>query len=215
MAKTGSLFATIDALAGGERTLAPLDVEIPEWIDAVVPEELLTDPEAPAASLEFIEKWTPALLRDPHRRKVLPVVAGLGFAWLAVSRVAPGRGSAAARVGLLAATGVVGIGGNAAVVAKAEEEAESLRCGNQSTTRSGVLQRAWLRGNRRAPRSGAGRRGDLGTRCRRRGDPGDRLARAHEGGVATSSRCSRARRLRVRARTHAAARGRSTTATGC
>jgi phosphatidylserine/phosphatidylglycerophosphate/cardiolipin synthase-like enzyme len=110
MAESRSLLATIDKLGGGERTLAPLDVDIPEWIDAVVPEELLTDPEAPASSLAFIEEWTPALLRDPNRRKVMPVVAGLGFGALAVSALRPG-GSPIARVGLAVATGAVALGG--------------------------------------------------------------------------------------------------------
>ena len=110
LAETQSLFATIDKLGGGERTLAPLDVDIPEWVDAVVPEELLTDPESPASSLEFIEEWTPALLRDPHRRKVVPILAGLGFVWLAVSALRP-DGSLAARIGLLAASGALLFGG--------------------------------------------------------------------------------------------------------
>lgn len=75
-ADTQSLIATIDALSGGERSLEPLDVDIPEWIDAVVPEKLLTDPESPVEALEFVEAWTPELLRDPQRRKVVPALAG-------------------------------------------------------------------------------------------------------------------------------------------
>jgi phosphatidylserine/phosphatidylglycerophosphate/cardiolipin synthase-like enzyme len=82
LAQTGSHHATIDALAQGERRLAPLDVEVAEWIDAVVPERLLTDPEAPVKSLAFLEAWTPELLRDPHRRTLAPAVAGaLALFW--------------------------------------------------------------------------------------------------------------------------------------
>lgn len=110
MARTGSLFATIDELAGGERTLAPLDVDVPEWVDAVVPEELLTDPESPAPALEFLEEWTPTLLRDPHRRSVVPAVVGIGFLWLATCALRPG-GTTAARIGLLAASGALILGG--------------------------------------------------------------------------------------------------------
>lgn len=78
--RTGSLHATIDALAISERRLAPLELEVAEWVDAVVPERLFTDPEAPAKALEFIESWTPDLLRDPHRRRLAPAaVAGLAL----------------------------------------------------------------------------------------------------------------------------------------
>lgn len=110
MAQTQSLFATIDQLGGGERTLAPLDVDIPAWVDAVVPESLLTDPEAPVASLEFIETWTPALLRDPHRRKVTPVVAVLAVGWIA-ARALRDEASVATRIAALAAGGLLAIGG--------------------------------------------------------------------------------------------------------
>jgi phospholipase D1/2 len=110
MARTQSLFATIDQLGGGERTLAPLDVDIPAWIDAVVPEKLLTDPEEPAKSLEFIENWTPALLRDPHRRTVTPVLAGLALGWITTHALRKDA-SPATRIGGLAAGGLLAIGG--------------------------------------------------------------------------------------------------------
>lgn len=110
MARTQSLFATIDQLGGGERTLAPLDVDIPAWVDAVVPEKLLTDPEEPVKSLEFIESWTPALLRDPHRRKVTPVVAALALGFIA-SRALRENASVATRISALAAGSLLAIGG--------------------------------------------------------------------------------------------------------
>jgi phosphatidylserine/phosphatidylglycerophosphate/cardiolipin synthase-like enzyme len=110
MARTGSLFATIDQLGGGERTLAPLDFDVPAWVDAVVPDRLLTDPEAPAPSLAFIESWTPSLLRDPQRRTVAPAVAvvALGLAWTRALRADSG---VALRLAAIAASAVLALGG--------------------------------------------------------------------------------------------------------
>ncbi len=71
---TGGLVAAIERLSGGPRTLAPLDASVPEWVDRVAPEQLLTDPERPFAAMRPLEDWTPAELRDPHRR-ALPTVA--------------------------------------------------------------------------------------------------------------------------------------------
>ncbi|RIL07427.1 MAG: hypothetical protein DCC71_03105 [Proteobacteria bacterium] len=82
LAETGSLIATIERLGGGERTLAPLDAEIPPWIEQLVPEEMLGDPERPIQVLRAIERWTPEELRDPHRRALRPVAAGVGLAVL-------------------------------------------------------------------------------------------------------------------------------------
>jgi phosphatidylserine/phosphatidylglycerophosphate/cardiolipin synthase-like enzyme len=78
MRETGeSLFATLDRLGGGERTLAPLDVDVAEWVDRIVPESVLTDPERPFPSMRVVEKWTPELLRDPHRRRLPPALLGV------------------------------------------------------------------------------------------------------------------------------------------
>jgi len=71
------LFATLDRLGGRERTLAPLDKSLPAWVDRVVPISL-SDPERPFESLRALETWSPDLLRDPHRRRLLPLAAAVG-----------------------------------------------------------------------------------------------------------------------------------------
>jgi uncharacterized membrane protein YdjX (TVP38/TMEM64 family) len=42
-----SLVLAIDALRGGARTLVPLPLELPPWLDAMVPEGAVVDPERP------------------------------------------------------------------------------------------------------------------------------------------------------------------------
>lgn len=74
----GRLFATIDRLSAGERRLEKLDATVSAWVDRVFPEELPTDPERPMEAFRELEAWTPELLRDPHRRRLLPILAGLG-----------------------------------------------------------------------------------------------------------------------------------------
>jgi phosphatidylserine/phosphatidylglycerophosphate/cardiolipin synthase-like enzyme len=77
----GALFAALDRLRGGERTLAALVVALPRWLDWLLP-PALGDPERPFESLRVVEAWSPDLLRDPHRRRVVPLLAaaGAGFA---------------------------------------------------------------------------------------------------------------------------------------
>jgi phosphatidylserine/phosphatidylglycerophosphate/cardiolipin synthase-like enzyme/uncharacterized membrane protein YdjX (TVP38/TMEM64 family) len=85
--ETGSLVRTLDELAGGERTLAPLDASVPDWLDALVPSSAVLDPEGP---VDF------ATLRDqfldleeapvPSRRAmriagVALVLVGIALAW--------------------------------------------------------------------------------------------------------------------------------------
>jgi phosphatidylserine/phosphatidylglycerophosphate/cardiolipin synthase-like enzyme len=73
-ASGGRLNAAIERLAGNERTLAPLDTEIPEWLDRIAPESLAADPERPFAWSGIVEAWTPEALRDPQRRPILLVL---------------------------------------------------------------------------------------------------------------------------------------------
>jgi hypothetical protein len=70
-ASGGRLNAAIERLAGNERTLAPLETEIPEWLDRIAPESLAADPERPFAWSGIVEAWTPEALRDPQRRPIL------------------------------------------------------------------------------------------------------------------------------------------------
>jgi phosphatidylserine/phosphatidylglycerophosphate/cardiolipin synthase-like enzyme len=83
------LFAALDRLGGRERTLAPLEEALPAWVDRIVP-IALSDPERPFESLRALETWSPDLLRDPHRRQLLPLAAAVGaLAVLRTLRVRP------------------------------------------------------------------------------------------------------------------------------
>jgi phosphatidylserine/phosphatidylglycerophosphate/cardiolipin synthase-like enzyme/uncharacterized membrane protein YdjX (TVP38/TMEM64 family) len=79
--------AAIERFAGGERTLVPLDVSVPEWAARLVPDSLAADPERPFAAMRVLEDWTPEELRDPRRRSLLPLlgvtllVFALAAAW--------------------------------------------------------------------------------------------------------------------------------------
>lgn len=74
----GRLFGCVDRLSTGERRLESLDSTVSAWVDRILPDELPTDPERPMESFRELEAWTPELLRDPHRRRLLPILAGLG-----------------------------------------------------------------------------------------------------------------------------------------
>lgn len=56
---TGSLVATIEALRGGERTLQPLDPVVPAWLDSVVPDQSILDPERPMAADALVAQIAP------------------------------------------------------------------------------------------------------------------------------------------------------------
>ena len=47
LAATGSLIRTIETLSGPARGLRPLDPTVPEWLDHLVPDSALVDPERP------------------------------------------------------------------------------------------------------------------------------------------------------------------------
>jgi phosphatidylserine/phosphatidylglycerophosphate/cardiolipin synthase-like enzyme len=89
-ASGGSLIGAIERLAGGDRTLAPLDCSVPVWIDGVLPESLVTDPERPIEALRAIERWTPESLRDPKRRSLSQRFGAL-LRWLGRSARAGSR----------------------------------------------------------------------------------------------------------------------------
>jgi phosphatidylserine/phosphatidylglycerophosphate/cardiolipin synthase-like enzyme len=94
----GALFAALDRLAGGERTLAPLVVELPQWLDWLLP-PALGDPERPFDSLRVVEAWSPDLLRDPHRRRLVPWLTAVGAVFAARLLVRRRRGALTALAG--------------------------------------------------------------------------------------------------------------------
>jgi len=86
--ETGSLVETVDALAGGERTLVRLDSDVPEWLDAALPEDAVVDSEQPLEMERVARDLLPPTLaeREPRRnlrRVALPalVVVGLAILW--------------------------------------------------------------------------------------------------------------------------------------
>ncbi len=52
--ETGSLVATVDRLAGGERTLAAIDSATEPWLEELVPDAAIVDPESPIAFDDLI-----------------------------------------------------------------------------------------------------------------------------------------------------------------
>jgi phosphatidylserine/phosphatidylglycerophosphate/cardiolipin synthase-like enzyme/uncharacterized membrane protein YdjX (TVP38/TMEM64 family) len=51
----GSLVGALDALADGERTLAPFELEVDEGFEGVIPERMVLDPERPVSSDELMD----------------------------------------------------------------------------------------------------------------------------------------------------------------
>jgi uncharacterized membrane protein YdjX (TVP38/TMEM64 family) len=87
--RRGSIGAAIEALRGGEHTLVPLDVERGTWIDIVMPDSALIDPEHPVGMSDLIAELAPedpvAALRGPleHAAIVLAAAAGVIALWYA------------------------------------------------------------------------------------------------------------------------------------
>jgi uncharacterized membrane protein YdjX (TVP38/TMEM64 family) len=57
--RTGSPHATIEALRGGPRTLEPLDGVVSPWLESVVPEAAVVDPERPIPAAELEDMVAP------------------------------------------------------------------------------------------------------------------------------------------------------------
>jgi phospholipase D1/2 len=87
--RRGSLGAAIEALRGGEHTLVPLEIERDTWIDTVMPDSALIDPERPVGMSDLIAELAPddpvAALRGPleHTAIVLAAAAGVAALWYA------------------------------------------------------------------------------------------------------------------------------------
>lgn len=83
----GSLIRAVERLRGSGKTLAPYSGEIPKWMDELVPETQIVDPESPVAAEDIIEDFLPEETGRPGRRRVwiavgfLAAVLALAAAW--------------------------------------------------------------------------------------------------------------------------------------
>lgn len=59
IAAQGSFAASVEELRGGERTLVPLEGDVPDWLDELVPDSALVDPERPLAPEKLIHNFLP------------------------------------------------------------------------------------------------------------------------------------------------------------
>ena len=89
IARSGSIGAAIEALRGGAHTLMPLDVDRDSWIDMVMPDSALIDPERPVGMNDLIAELAPsdlASLRSPLERTAIAIaaVAGVAALWYAM-----------------------------------------------------------------------------------------------------------------------------------
>jgi phospholipase D1/2 len=90
---SGSLAAAIEALRGGEHTLVPLEIERDSWIDVVIPDTTLIDPERPVGMSDLLAELAPehpASLRESVGATAIAVAEAAGVMTLlgyAVARV--------------------------------------------------------------------------------------------------------------------------------
>jgi phosphatidylserine/phosphatidylglycerophosphate/cardiolipin synthase-like enzyme/uncharacterized membrane protein YdjX (TVP38/TMEM64 family) len=87
--RTGSIGDAIEALRGDGHSLYPLDVDRDSWIDMVIPDSELVDPERPVGMNDLIAELAPndlAALRSPLERTAIAIaaVAGVAALWYAV-----------------------------------------------------------------------------------------------------------------------------------
>jgi phosphatidylserine/phosphatidylglycerophosphate/cardiolipin synthase-like enzyme/uncharacterized membrane protein YdjX (TVP38/TMEM64 family) len=71
-----SLIGAVEMLRGGERTLEPLDGEVAEWLDALIPQAAVIDPERPAQLRELAEDLDRE--GDDPSREWLRIAVGVG-----------------------------------------------------------------------------------------------------------------------------------------
>jgi phosphatidylserine/phosphatidylglycerophosphate/cardiolipin synthase-like enzyme/uncharacterized membrane protein YdjX (TVP38/TMEM64 family) len=130
LVKTGSLAATIDQLAGRERTLAPVDHEVDAWLDDLVPEAAVVDPERPVAFDELSAQMMPPSAERSRSHDLLRVLGVLGALlllaaawrwtalgeWLAPERISAWYAGVSATPGALLATVALFIGASLLMV---------------------------------------------------------------------------------------------------
>jgi len=73
--RRGSLIATIEALRGRARTLEPLDGAVAPWLEALVPDAAVVDPERPLPAAELQEMVAPLAAAAPRQWPMLAAVA--------------------------------------------------------------------------------------------------------------------------------------------
>lgn len=86
LAARGSLIAVIDALGRPERRLVPFDGEVGAWLDCVVPDAALVDPERPISADALLAQLVPGgfELAAPRRRRMPWLLGMLACAVLTV-----------------------------------------------------------------------------------------------------------------------------------
>jgi phospholipase D1/2 len=82
--ETGSLLQTIDALRGGARSLEPLNPEVSEDVDALVPPGEVIDPEKPVEAKRLIGKMVPSDVQASTVGRVM-AIGGLLVLFLALA----------------------------------------------------------------------------------------------------------------------------------
>ena len=84
--KRGSLVAAVDALSGEPRTLAPIDTSVEPWIDELVPDGAIFDPERPVPADELLVQLLPDSSQPGRLSRAAPwLAAGVALAALAVA----------------------------------------------------------------------------------------------------------------------------------
>lgn len=86
MAATGSLIRTIETLSDGERGLQPLDPTVEPWLDQLVPDAAIVDPERPVDAQSLVALLTPNPSEpDSQRPWLWPAMAFAAAAVLTLS----------------------------------------------------------------------------------------------------------------------------------
>lgn len=94
IAQRGSLIAAIEALRGPGRTLQPIEPQVSDEVDALVPPDAVIDPERPVSPDELVAELVPPEAKRPAANRVLHIAAlGLALGALAAAwRWTPLRG---------------------------------------------------------------------------------------------------------------------------
>ncbi len=82
----GSLVAAVDALRGGPRTLEAIEASVEDWIDELVPDGAVFDPERPIPPDELLAQLLPEAPAPERLRRALPwLLGGVAVAALAAT----------------------------------------------------------------------------------------------------------------------------------